>query len=241
MVGHTRNIKMNYHKKIREGPFEILKVLGPVTYWLKLPSTWKIHPIFHVTLLRQYKETDVYGANFPQPPPDIIKGEEVYEVERILKHRKQGWGYQYYVAWKGYPIRKHRGNLNRYFQTTETSWLVTNFAINYEYASSDHLTSFNIREYEDWTNVEIGWLLRSSQTGLAVLRVVQKLSGNWRLPRDFTPPPPTFHLSTHPDTSSTKCRTPLTSVPPYLLLTNTLFWLPLNFLDSCWTKRWILL
>ena len=39
--------------------------------------TWKIHPIFHVTLLRQYKETDVYGANFPRPPLNIIKGEEV--------------------------------------------------------------------------------------------------------------------------------------------------------------------
>ena len=88
-----QNIKMNYHKKIgpkREGPFEIVKVIGPVTYRLKLPSTWKILPIFHVTLLRQYKETDVYGANFPRPPPDIIEGEEVYEVERILKHQKQG-------------------------------------------------------------------------------------------------------------------------------------------------------
>ena len=88
-----QNIKMNYHKKIgpkREGPFKILKVLRPVTYRLKLPSTWKIHPVFHTTLLRQYKETDVYGVNFPQPPPDIIEGEEVYEVERILKHRKRG-------------------------------------------------------------------------------------------------------------------------------------------------------
>ena len=102
----TRNIKMNYHKKIgpkREGPFEIVKVIGPVTYQLKLPPTWKIHPMFHTTLLRQYKETEVYGANFPRPLPNIIK-EEVYEVERILKHRKQGRGYQYYVEWKGYPI-----------------------------------------------------------------------------------------------------------------------------------------
>ena len=52
----TWNIKMNYHKKIgpkREGPFEILKVLGLVIYQLKLPSTWKIHPVFHATLLRQ--------------------------------------------------------------------------------------------------------------------------------------------------------------------------------------------
>ena len=103
----TRNIKMNYHKKIgpkREGPFEITKVIGPVTYRLKLPTTWKIHPVFHATLLRQYKETDIYGANFPRPPPDVIEGEETYEVERILKHRKRGRSYQYYMAWKGYPI-----------------------------------------------------------------------------------------------------------------------------------------
>ena len=102
-----RNIKMNYHKKIgpkREGPFKITKVIGPVTYQLKLPTTWKIHPVFHATLLRQYKETVVYGANFPRPPPDVIEGEETYEVKRILKHRKRGRGYQYYVAWKGYPI-----------------------------------------------------------------------------------------------------------------------------------------
>ena len=90
----TRNIKMNYHKKIgpkREGPFKITKVIGPATYRLKLPATWKIHPIFHATLLRQYKEMDVYGANFPpRPPPDVIEGEETYKVERILKHRKRG-------------------------------------------------------------------------------------------------------------------------------------------------------
>ena len=56
------------------------------------------------TLLRQYKETEVYGANFTKPPPDLIEGEEVYEVENILKHRKRGRGHQYYVKWKGYPI-----------------------------------------------------------------------------------------------------------------------------------------
>ena len=87
-----QNIKMNHHKKIgpkREGHFKITKVIGPITYQLKLLATWRIHPVFHTTLLRQYKETEVYGANFPRPPPDmIIEGEEVYEVEQILKHRK---------------------------------------------------------------------------------------------------------------------------------------------------------
>ena len=44
--------------------------------------------MFHAALLRQYQETEVYGANFPRPLPNIIEGEEVYEVEQILKHRK---------------------------------------------------------------------------------------------------------------------------------------------------------
>ena len=51
---NTRNLKMNHHKKIapkREGPFEINEILGPVTYRLKLPTSWKIHNMFHATLL----------------------------------------------------------------------------------------------------------------------------------------------------------------------------------------------
>ena len=50
----SRNLKTSYHKKIRpkhEGPFEIEEVLGPVTYQLKLPETWRIHNVFHAVLL----------------------------------------------------------------------------------------------------------------------------------------------------------------------------------------------
>ena len=104
----TRNLKMNHHKKITpkwEGPFEI-KVLGPVTYWLKLPTTWKIHNVFHATLLWPYIENKVYGNNYPQPLPELLEGEEVYKVEMILKHWQRGKGYQYYVKWKGYLITK---------------------------------------------------------------------------------------------------------------------------------------
>ena len=35
---------------------------------------------------------------------ELVEGEEVYDVETILSHRKQGWGYQYFVKWWGYPI-----------------------------------------------------------------------------------------------------------------------------------------
>jgi hypothetical protein len=43
-------MKTNYHKKMapkREGPFKVEEVLGPVTYQLKLPTTWKTHNVFH--------------------------------------------------------------------------------------------------------------------------------------------------------------------------------------------------
>jgi Chromo (CHRromatin Organisation MOdifier) domain len=102
----TRNLKMNHHKKIapkQEGPFEIDEVLGPVTYRLKLPNSWKIHNVFYATLLRPYIENK---NNYPRPLPKLLEGEEVYEVETILRHQQRGRGYQYYVKWKGYPITK---------------------------------------------------------------------------------------------------------------------------------------
>jgi hypothetical protein len=96
----TRNLKISHYKKIapkREGPFKIDEVLGPVTYWLKLLESWRIHNVFHATLLRPYIENKVYGNNYPRPLPELLEGEEVYEVETILKHRRRRRGYQYYM------------------------------------------------------------------------------------------------------------------------------------------------
>jgi hypothetical protein len=92
----TRNLKMNHCKKIapkREGPFKIDEVLGPVTYRLKLLESWKVYNIFHAVLLRPYIDNKVYGNNYPRPLPELLEGEEVYEVETILRHRRRGRGY----------------------------------------------------------------------------------------------------------------------------------------------------
>jgi hypothetical protein len=105
----SRHLKTNYHKKMapkQEGPFKIEEVLGPVTYQLKLPESWQIHKVFYAALLWPYRENEVYGENYIQPPPDIEEGEEVYKVEQILKHRKRGQGYEYLIKWVGYPITK---------------------------------------------------------------------------------------------------------------------------------------
>ena len=71
----------------------------------------KIHNIFHVDLLTPYIETQAYRENYPQPPHEIIDGEEEYEVEMIIDdcYIRQGWKRkkQFLVKWEGYPRSKN--------------------------------------------------------------------------------------------------------------------------------------
>jgi hypothetical protein len=41
--------------------------------------------MLHATLLRPYIKNEVYGNNYLRLLPELLKGEEVYEVETILK------------------------------------------------------------------------------------------------------------------------------------------------------------
>jgi hypothetical protein len=73
-------------------------------YQLELPPTWKIFNTFHAALLSPYKETEEHGANFTEPPPDLVDDQEEYEVEEVLDTRLYGrWKKrQYLIKWKGY-------------------------------------------------------------------------------------------------------------------------------------------
>jgi len=68
------------------GPFKITKEISPVAYQLALPINWRIHDIFHASLMSPYHEMTAHSPNFTHPPPDLIEGEEEYEVERIVTH-----------------------------------------------------------------------------------------------------------------------------------------------------------
>jgi len=88
----------------RYRPFKVVSQISKVAYKLKLPSTWKIHDVFHTSLLTPYKETDQHSPNFIKPPPDILEGKPKWEVKKILKERSFGhWKKkQYLMCWKGY-------------------------------------------------------------------------------------------------------------------------------------------
>jgi hypothetical protein len=97
------------------------QVLGPIcgsiqsvgkeisdTYKLELPENLKVHPIFHVSLLKPVAR----DASRPdqehksRPPPDLVHNEPEFEVEAVLKSKQvRGQEREYLVKWKGYhPI-----------------------------------------------------------------------------------------------------------------------------------------
>src|SRR5882724_2228413 len=92
----------NKLKPRRFGPFTITDRIRQGSYKIKLPPTWKIHPVFHASLLTQAKETIEHGPNFERPPPDMVEGSPEYEVEEIRALKKDRGIWKYLVKWLGY-------------------------------------------------------------------------------------------------------------------------------------------
>ncbi len=61
--------------------------------------------MFHANLITPYKEMELHGPNFTRPPPDLIEGEQEFEVEKIMDAQPRGRGRKmhFLVKWKGYP------------------------------------------------------------------------------------------------------------------------------------------
>ncbi|KAJ9529338.1 hypothetical protein QJQ45_013665 [Haematococcus lacustris] len=84
------------------GPFKVLDLVGQVAVNLQLPASMsRLHPVFHVSLIKPYTGTDV---GFMPPPVEWLDEEPVYYVERLLDHRHvhAGKAKEYLVQWEGY-------------------------------------------------------------------------------------------------------------------------------------------
>ena len=107
----TQNLRLKGipHKLQRKfcGPYKVLERIGAQAYRLKLPDTWRIHPVFHVSLLKQWRPSTV------QQVPGEVELEDAdtpqyFDVEKILRWR---WSLktrrrqrEFLVLWQGYPM-----------------------------------------------------------------------------------------------------------------------------------------
>ena len=100
-ISTTRPSKKLDYKRL--GPFKITKQINPVAFELELPETYRIHNVFHASLLTPYVENEFANRTPPPPAPVEIDGELEYEVEEVIKVKKgRGGKYVYFVLWSGY-------------------------------------------------------------------------------------------------------------------------------------------
>ena len=91
------------------GPFFVLHRIGKVAYELDLLEAWRIHRVFHTSLLRPFRvsgwtpSTAVVGAEEIEPEDD-----EPYDVEKLLRWRWRGPSHkkvkEFLVLWTSWSI-----------------------------------------------------------------------------------------------------------------------------------------
>jgi len=92
------------------GPFQIERSISPLAVWLTLPRKWKIHNVFHVSLLEPYRTSEHRTPPDPSKvlrEADDIEQSEEYDVEEVMSAQKQGRRILYLVKWLDYPERKY--------------------------------------------------------------------------------------------------------------------------------------
>ena len=119
---NSKYIKTKQNRKLEAkffGPFRVLHPVGKQAYKLKLPKKWRVHNVFHMSLLEQ---DTIKKGRVSEEVPELDAGDEdnkEYKVEGIRESAvyanksESGHlpGLYYLVAWKGYPKEENTWEL----------------------------------------------------------------------------------------------------------------------------------
>jgi len=95
------------------GPFKIREQRCKRAFKLEISPRWKIHPVFHVSLLEPYRTSVRDEREQPPREPEDIDGDLEWEMEKIIKSEiiaytrkvcgcnKRMRELRYFVKWKG--------------------------------------------------------------------------------------------------------------------------------------------
>ncbi|SNX87990.1 related to pol protein [Melanopsichium pennsylvanicum] len=85
------------------GPFPVIERIGRRAYRIQLPSSVRVHNVFHVSMLERTKDSKLEGRSTIQPYPTLHDEDLEFEVEAIVDIRRRQGQVEYLVQWKGYP------------------------------------------------------------------------------------------------------------------------------------------
>ena len=110
-------IKGRRSEKLTEhfvGPYKVKGIVSSNAIELELSKSIRIHSVVNVSRVQLYKP-QVEGQKKTSPKLVIIKGEEEFEIEKIINKRTVRGKEKFLVRWKGYTAEedtwKSRENL----------------------------------------------------------------------------------------------------------------------------------
>ena len=82
--------------------YKVLEAVGTHSYQLNVPHG--IHNVFYASLLRQQLEDPLPSQRRidTEPAAILVQGENEWEIEEVVRHRRQGGWWQVLVKWVGY-------------------------------------------------------------------------------------------------------------------------------------------
>src|SRR5258706_3576190 len=84
----------------RLGPYTILENIGPASHRLDIPITWRVHNVFHASLLSRTKEDTITGR-IPEAQPVVkILERELWVIDQFVNSRWFRGRFQLKIRWE---------------------------------------------------------------------------------------------------------------------------------------------